>query len=359
MFLANKTSIDFIAHHEIQFQACRGVYEELSKVHECRNLIGQDSIPTGAEAAVLVDHGIFQPNVNRKNYRFLIHMSHDLADVDIYEEEKKLLYEFDLILVPGDLHYQKASRYLNAASIFKIGWPKLEVAGATSRSIKEIESGKINILYAPSFVNNREWVELLPELIESGHEILIKNHIYYDFDKGAQPPRGGEALYAQAVDSLLGMESYLAQLAPSNVEYIDRRVNLCSLFDRADVLITDSSSASLEFLSFGLSIETGRYGLKTEDSRPCSSLLTDLVRYIPLNDLIPLLKDRRELQIMLSDCRRKSANFNNPLIFIPPHGPSKHAASLIDLLFYLNQNRGVISFKKFGVFSWLQSLLNR
>lgn len=345
MYLSRKTSIDFVAHHEIQFQSCRGVYEELSKIHECRALIGQDIKPTGANVAVLMDHSCFQPRVNKKNYKYLIHMSHDLADWDIYFAEKKVLSKFDLIMVPGFIHYEKAIKSLSAVKVFKIGWPKLELVDNAGNLLADhCDIDRINIIYAPSFIDNREWVQLLPELIKTGHNIIIKNHIYYDFESGVAPPKGGEEIYKKAIDSLLEMEEFLSQTKATNVVYIDRRSNLCTLFPRAHVLITDSSSASLEFLSFGLSIETGRYGEKNDETKPYNSLITEQVKYIPVHELVQLLKNKNYLDVLINGGIRDANEIVNPFIYSPPNGPSKYAASVIDLFLYLKQNNGRIYF---------------
>lgn len=346
MYLSSKMSIDFVAHHEIQFQACRGVYEELSKVHDCRALIGQDSKPSGADVAVLLDHCCFQPRLDKKNYSYLIHMSHDLADWDIYKSEQKKLSEFDLILVPGDIHYDQAIKNLAPVLLFKIGWPKLEAVGEANITTGCDDIGRYNIIYAPSFINHKEWVQLLPELIETGHHIIIKNHIYYDFESGVDPPKGSEEEYKKAVDSLLEMEAFLSTSNAPNVEYVDRRSNLCSLFSRSHVLITDSSSASLEFLSFGLSIETGRYGEQIHETRPHSSLLTEQVKYFPVNDLMRLLKSRQKFTELIKSGICTEVKRTNPFIYAPPNGPAKHAASVIDMCLYLKQNNGHISFNK-------------
>lgn len=333
-----------MAHHEIQFQAGRGLYEELSKVHDCRVLIGQDGTPTGADVAVLLDHSVFQPRINKSNYTYLVHMSHDLSDWDIYKSEHKRLAEFDLILVPGDIHGEHARKFLGAVPVVKIGWPKLEAAGTAGKVIDGNNSDRLGIIYAPGFIGNREWVQLLPELISSGHRIIVKNHVYYDFESGAAPPKGSEEEYKKHVGSLLEMEEFLSKSDAPNIEYVDRRANLCSLFPRAHALISDSSSANMEFLSFGTSIETGRYGDRLSETRPCSSLLSTRVKYLPVADLVKLLRNPHDLRSVLLGGVRDAVDKGNPFVHSPPNGPSKHGASHIDLFLYLKQNHGHISY---------------
>jgi hypothetical protein len=90
--LLEKIQFDFIAHHEIQLQSLRAIYDELSKIYKCNILIGQDAIPNkDSNVAIITDHCAFQPNVNKKNYSFIIHVSHDLADWDLYKNEMNYL----------------------------------------------------------------------------------------------------------------------------------------------------------------------------------------------------------------------------------------------------------------------------
>lgn len=346
MTLAQPSTIDFVAHHEIQFQACRGVFDELSRTHSCHALIGQESRPSGAELGVLLDHAAFQPAFNKRNYKWLIHMSHDLADWDVYETEKRVLSEFDLVLVPGRMHRDFARKVLGDVPVFEIGWPKLQSATQPAAADEPT-----TIIYAPSWVDNREWEELLPALIASGYHILVKNHIYYDFENGAEPPRGSEEMYRKAIASLQDMEAFLARAKPSNVEYLDRRSNLCDLLPRAQVLITDGSSASLEFLSFGLSIETGRFG--EGESRPHSSTLTSLVKYIPIHELKQRLAAKAEFRDFVRAGSRDARVSGNPFIFEPPEGASRRAATIVELFLFLAQNGYSIRPRTSGVWSRL------
>jgi len=218
------------------------------------------------------------------------------------------------------------------------------------------------IIYAPSFVNNREWEVLLPALIESGHTIIVKNHMYYDFESGALPPAGSESEYAEHVASLLDMEQFLSEGKRPNVEHIDRRSNLCELFPRADVLITDSSSASLEFLSFGLSIETGRQGKPIVSTGPCNALFSPAVHYIPLQELLRLVGNRDEFMNMIENSSCKAHTSTNDFVHHPAGGAARHAATVIDAFLFLRQNDCTIlakprnpAFRKFQ--RWLQSIL--
>jgi hypothetical protein len=327
MYLATPTSIDFIAHHEIQFQSVKAIFEKLSKIHECRVLIGQDCSPSGAEVGIMLDHGYFQKKVSKKNYSFLIHMSHDLADFEIYKEEKEYLKNYDLILTPGLFHSAAARKIFKKIPIIEIGWPKLEIPVELKHALK---SPPFTIIYAPTFIENREWENLLPALINTNGNIIIKNHLYYDFESGAEPPRGCEALYALSISSLKDMEEFLSAGNYQNVEYIDRRTNLCHLFPRADLLVTDTSSASLEFLNFGISIETGRFGPEISNTKASASLLTNRVKYLPEKLLISTLRSSIELNKLIVDAKIHQVQPENPMIFSPTHGASLFASSVID-----------------------------
>lgn len=332
--------IDFIAHHDIQFQACGEICSILSKKYNCKVLIGQSSEPTGAEVGVMLDHSVFQPFVNKKNYKYLIHLSHDLADIDIYSNEKKFLKYYDLMLVPGEAHVAAAKNALGRSSILPIGWPKLDSAVS---AYKSFESNEKTIIYAPSFVGNREWFELLPILVGTGYKILVKNHIYYDYENGFSPPKGSEFEYQEAIKSLIDMENYLSVNNFQNVEYIDRRSNLCEIFNRAQLLITDSSSASIEFIRFGNSIETGRFPDAHLPAMPQASIYCKEIKFIPLLELKSMLCNSSQLEGLLkkvSSTRIRNDNF----IYNAPIESSRYAASLIDMFIQLWTKQQYISF---------------
>jgi hypothetical protein len=356
MHLSNSTSIDFIAHHEIQFQSCKRIYDELSNFHKCNLLIGANQIPTGAEIAVMVDHSCFQPNVNKINYKHLIHISHDLADWDIYKEERGKLVSYDLILVPGQKHYDKAVSELNKVFVAQIGWPKLDGIKRVDRLDNANITETMNIIYAPSFIDNMEWTKLLPMLIRTGHNIIIKNHIYYDFESGVKAPAGSEVQYRAMIDSLLRMEVFLKTNNLPNVEYVDRRSNLCELFPRGHVLITDSSSASLEFLDYGLSIETGRCGIGSSQVKPYCSLHSNLVKFLPLNELSLLLENDVRLREIVKQGLIDLPEPCNAFIFKTPGGAGLYGASIIEMFIYSWQNNWHISMGNINILERIKKL---
>ncbi|ESS74081.1 hypothetical protein MGMO_5c00200 [Methyloglobulus morosus KoM1] len=320
--------IDFIAHHNIQFQSIGDICSILSKKYDCNALIGQASKPSGAEVGIMLDHSVFQPSVNKKNYQYLIHMSHDLADLEVYSNEKNYLKYYNLILVPGKAHKGEAKKSLPRVHILPIGWPKLGKilsSGVTQRNTEKA------IIYAPSFIGNREWVELLPILVNTGYKVLIKNHVYYDYENGLEPPKGSEIEYQESIKSLIEMEDYLKKCNFKNVEYIDRRSNLCDIFFRAQLLITDSSSASIEFLPFGCSIETGRFADPSVSAKPQSSIFCKEIKFMPFPELKKILCDYAQLEGFFERKLPKDISINNQFIYEPPIDSSSYAASIIDM----------------------------
>jgi hypothetical protein len=258
-------AIDFIAHHSLQAQAAQSVFHALQARRECRWRLGADQAADGgAGAAVLLDHRAFHPRLRkaRDGYRHLFHMSHDLGDVEVYRAEP--MEEFDLVLVPGPRHREAAVAALgDARRVVEVGWPKFDPAppdAAHADALAKLESlpHEVTVLYAPTWANTWEWRELLPWLAALPCNLAVKNHSLVD--PGQPFPPGEEARYAECRRSIDAMEAAVRALGSQAHIVLPARLNLCTLFPRLDVLVTDSSSCALEFVPFGASVETGRTG---------------------------------------------------------------------------------------------------
>lgn len=340
MRLAQPVAIDVVVHHDVQLQSCASVVAELARTHQCNILVGQDAKPTGAPVAILVDHCAFQPRVTKKNYKYLIHMSHDLADFNTYADERQGLDGVDLFLVPGAMHAGTAGKVFPATPVHQIGWPKfdLEPKEAPAQYRPSGPDQKV-VIYAPTYLHTREWEELLPALLETGHLILIKNHVYYNFEAGDAPPQGCEEEYALAIQSLLEMEAWLKASNLRNFVYVDRRSNLCDLFTHADLLVTDSSSCAIEFLPFGPCIETGRFGPSKAEIAPNCSRYADAALYLPVDALLPKLATAGWLAQAADAGKGSDKKPARRFIYEPPARASAYAAELIDVHLFLWQNK--------------------
>jgi hypothetical protein len=126
---------------------------------------------------------------------------------------------------------------------------------------------------------------LFPFFIRIGCEVIIKNHIYVD--EGQPLPIGQEVEYSKALVSVREMESEAIELGFS---IISRTENICNVFSRADILVSDSSSCLVEFLPFGVSIETGGGPsvLTSDQYRPEASLLSKDVLLLPADKLVQI-----------------------------------------------------------------------
>lgn len=290
---AAKLGIDFIAHHALQAQCAESVFDALSSRFHCRWRLGADQAADGdAVAAVLLDHRAFHPRLRKspQGYQSLFHMSHDLGDVGVYADE--WLGDFDAILVPGPAHRDAARTALDRDDrIVEIGWPKFDPVQLPVEHSEFI--GNLStlapepvVLYAPTWPNTWEWRDLLPWLTTMPCCVLVKNHILVDSD---QPfPPGEEARYAECRRSILAMEAHVRSLPSTKCRVAPSTMNLCTLFPRIDLLITDSSSCAMEFAPFGLSIETGRTGAGDNpelDFDPQGSRLCSAVRCLSLAEM--------------------------------------------------------------------------
>jgi len=331
MFLADPHELDVYCHHDIHWQAFASVAELLEPHHKCNRLIGPAHKPLQNDVAVLVDHAGFQPFAHRSNYRKLIHVSHDLGDAAVYHSESARLSQFDLILVPGSLHFEAARCALPNIPIVQVGWPKLGVA--RSKPFPEIPkpAPRLNILYAPTNINTGEWRDLVPALVETGHNITIKNHIYWDYENHVPPPGGCEENYAVALENLKALDEFVKEHQFVNLHIASRRGNLCDLFPASDILITDASSSAAEFISFGPAVETGRVSADKGQAAPYLSRSCSGILFHPIDDLLIALKsDHAFLGSLLADHNSRQVREPNPFIAQTPIGAAAFSAKTID-----------------------------
>ncbi len=331
MFLSGPHELDIYCHHEIQWQAFTRVAELLEPHHKCNRLIGPAQKPWQNDVAVLVDHACFQPFANRSNYSRLIHVAHDLGDTDVYRNESERLSQCDLLLVPGPLHYEAARRALSNIPIVQVGWPKLSVAG--SKSFSEIPKPAlgVNVLYAPTNIHTGEWKDLVPALVATGHNITIKNHIYWDYENQVPPPSGCEEDYNAALENLKELDAFVKENRFANLHISSRRGNLCNLFPTNDILITDASSAAAEFISFGPAIETGRVSANKAQTVPYISQYSRSVSFIPVDDLLVALpSDRAFFENLLAEKNSRTGDKQNPFIAQRSISAEEFAAKTID-----------------------------
>ncbi|MBK8762906.1 MAG: hypothetical protein IPM03_21385 [Sulfuritalea sp.] len=285
--------IDFIAHHALQAQSAQSVFDALSHRFHCRWRLGADQAADGqAVAAVLLDHRAFHPRLRKspQGYRSLFHMSHDLGDIGLYGDER--LDDFDVLLVPGPAHRDAARAALDRHDrIVEVGWPKFDPAPLPGDHAAFLEHllalpQMPTVLYAPTWPNTWEWRELIPWLASMPCRLLVKNHILVD--SGKPFPPGEERRYAECRRSIDAMEDHVRGLASANCLVAPASMNLCALFPRVDVLVTDSSSCAMEFLPFGTSIETGRTGAGNDpagDFDPQGSRLCAAVKCLGFADM--------------------------------------------------------------------------
>lgn len=301
--------IDFIAYHHLQAQAGESVFDALSRQHRCRWLIGPYQKPTGADAAVLLDHRGFQPELRKSGggYKYLFHLSHDLGDLSVYLTE--YLQDFDIVFVPTRMHRTVASRALPESKIIVAGWPKYDrmqipVEESVLRSQIAGFQHPFTVLYAPTYANTWEWLAILPRLFDLPVNVIVKNHIYVN--PGQAFPKGHEAAYRECLQSAAEMENAALAVNSPNVVVAPRPLNICSLFAHVNMLISDSSSCTLEFLPFGdVAIETGAGDAQNtwQNTDPHSSRITPEVRFVPLVQLRQVLAGSEQLNEFLASHR--------------------------------------------------------
>jgi hypothetical protein len=318
--------IDFIAYHHLQAQTGESVFDALSRRHICRWLIGPNQKPTGADAAVLLDHRGFQPELGKTpgGYRYLFHLSHDLGDLIVYLTE--YLQDFDIVFVPTKLHKAVASRALPESKIIVGGWPKYDrMQIPAEQNALRIQIARFQhpftVLYAPTYANTWEWLAILPPLFDLPVNVIVKNHIYVN--PGQAFPKGQEEAYRESLQSAGEMENSALVLNNPNVIVAPRTLNICSLFPYVNMLISDSSSCTLEFLPFGdVAVETGAGDSEStwQNTNPHSSKITPEIRFVPLVQLRQILAGSGQFQEFLNSHRnRKPAE---PFITFDPGKPA-------------------------------------
>lgn len=266
--------IDFIAGHPLQAQAAQAVYEALKDRAQCHWHIGRPLKPTGALAAVLVDHIHHHPDFTGWKKRF--YMLHDLGDIDVYEKERQVLRRCTAVIVPDELHAAAARRHVSrrwwraGTTVFLGGWPKYDGPGlaASDRELAttlEALPDRPTILYAVSWARENEWKALLLALKQLPVNVIIKNHPY-----ATAPGEEVSAHYQYSRTSALAMEALAREL---HYVVASPDLNICLLFPYVDAVISDQSSALAEFLPWGASFETG--------ANPKGSARPEMSRWYP------------------------------------------------------------------------------
>lgn len=343
-FISRPISIDFIANHELQAIAAQSVFDALNVHFQCQWLMGYDQKPTGAEAAILLDHRVFQPKINKLfgGYKYLFHMTHDLADLELYSSREENFDDFDIIFVPTNEHLFYAKKALGfKQSICVSGWPKydlMEMPNDCSFMAEKIRNFpyKKTIIYAPTFADNWEWKEILPSLCSMECNVILKNHVYVGANKIV--PSNSVNVLKESLYSAHEMEAMLLTYKKPNLIVAPRSMNICCLFPYSHILISDRSSCLLEFLPYGLALETGRYGRSNSEAKPEVSLISDKVAFLPSNELCSLLRDEVRFEQFVS-MRSLEINRNPAKMKIPFMGCSgKTVAQIIDKYLYIHQS---------------------
>jgi hypothetical protein len=336
--------IDFIADHDLQVQAGASIFEELSQYFTCKWCVGPNQTPSGADAAVMVGHpgdhikvkksgmamvkhGHSIPTVWHpletlrspidsimafwRGYEFLFFVSHDLADIEIYPFEKRRLSTYDIVFAPSDLHYIHAKEQVGRkAIVLKSGWAKYDNMQFGSeykeleQDIKELPYG-FTIMYAPSFAWTYEWKYLLPLLKNLPCNVIVKNHIY--INKGQSLPKGLEHEYREHLRSAEQMEKFITEGSPANVIVAPRELNICTLFPYVNLLISDQSSALMEFAPFGTPIETGRYTPDDNEITPAISRISDEVIFLDKLNLCEVFGSMKKVNDFVAQNKPKPA----------------------------------------------------
>lgn len=274
-------TIQFIAHHDLQAQSFQGILPHL-KNHNCIVSIGQD-IPIDPRASIVVvaDHLAFQSFVKPNSDYKLVHISHDVADLDIYEEEFHFLKNFDLVLCPTLTHYRKCRELFPSVSSWPVGWAKSSPFENKTSTVENWPDKAKTIIFAPTEIADLDWLKFVKIFSNSNYNFLIKNHIYWNFEEGQNPPKGQELRYQRHKSALVEMEKYIKAGQFTNIELVDRKSNISNIFPRASYLLTDSSSAALEFAASGIAIEFGVFDHNLGCRVPEVSKVDNRVIFIP------------------------------------------------------------------------------
>ena len=279
--------VDLVAHHSIQIGCIEPIINNLNPRFQCSVRIGANFVPDNGEMAIVTDHLAFQKYVNKKHFKYLVHASHDLSDIGIYKTERRRLSEFDLILCPGVIHYEQCRRYLPKVTAVPVGWMKYGQM-PLKRFRFGVEPPK-GILLALTDVGYSPWERVIKELVKLDIPVYIKNHVYYDADSGLNPPPGLEEEYEKHLSELKRFQLHIATQNYSKVATLDPKAPITNFFNLVDVLVTDWSSAAVEFLPFGESIEIGKFPKKNlyedEEIEPSSSKIVSEVTFINFKEL--------------------------------------------------------------------------
>jgi len=335
--------IDFIADHDLQVQAAESIFEELSRYFDCRWRIGTNLKPSGAEVAIMVGHPGDHPLIKKtgvsmvknkrsiptvwhplesvcspidsfkalwRGYKYLFFLSHDLGDIEIYKFEQRRLKTYDIIFAPNVLHYTHAKEHLGRkAIVIQTGWAKYDKMQFGDK-YKELEQNikrlpyRFTILYAPSFAWTYEWKYLLPLLKSLPCNVILKNHIY--INKGQPLPKGLESEYRQHLESAEEMENFMAEGSPTNAIVAPRELNICSLFPYVNLLISDQSSALLEFAPFATCIETGHYIPNQKDIEPVLSRISDDILFLDKTKICEVFSSMENLRTFMRQTKPKT-----------------------------------------------------
>jgi hypothetical protein len=196
----------------------------------------------------------------------------------LYRDERFKLKYFDLILCPTSKHLEICRKEFPKILSFLVGSEGQNfIKFNNDISFKKI---KETIIFAPTELADLNWLPLLDGLIASGLRVLVKNHLYWDFEMGAPPPRGQESRYARHKIELELLENYVKKLNSKNLILIDRRTKISLLYPDACALLTDCSSVALEFTSYGIAYELGTFDPVSCKRVPNISLLSDRVIFI-------------------------------------------------------------------------------
>ena len=333
--------IQFIAHHEIQAQVFLGIIPLLS-AHECIISIGQDvSVEEGVEIIVLADHLAFQRNVKPAKRYLLVHMCHDIADLDVYSQERFMIKYFCLILCPSEEHLILARKTLPKVNSFYVGWQKNTPMQESSSNFPDKHR---TVILAPTEIADLNWQPILDELLNSKYRVLIKNHIYWHFEDGVPPPRGQEARYLRHLEEMKKMDEYVKQRNSKDLVLIDRKSNIRLIFPEAFLLITDSSSAAAEFQNFGASIELGVLDKKSGKRLPEISKNFKDVTFMLESELLTNIKQSR-IRKETEGFQKMESLLLKPLRFNIEIEPDQLSAFLIhSLAFRVNKNSGKANF---------------
>ena len=325
--------VDLIAHHSIQSGCVEPLIDLLGQGFAVRTRIGPNCIPDSAELAIVTDHLAFQKHVTKKNYKFLVHMSHDISDIEVYKSERKRLSEFDLILCPGLAHYEICREYVPSVTAIPSGW--LKYSYLPQEKFRFGRNKPRAILLAITEIGFSPWQEILDQLIKTDIPILVKNHVYYDVDAGLPAPPGLEIEYTNHISELSKFSNYVESLNSQKITILDPKSRITTYFSEVDVLVTDWSSAAVEFLPFGESIETGRFRKlkksKTVSIERMDSNLIEGVHFVSIENLVPMLISNSINQ--LPESTEKNKRPFSDYCFFPQSGAGAFTADVLKSIF--------------------------